>query len=161
MADQPAAEEVSLWQRRLASQANNRAWTLSEQLSRSPDGDEEMLQAAHAAMYFWNIVGNSHNKAHAAQLVAHVYAALKQAGPAAHYLAKSQPTLMADTAQAWERALAHAVSANVAAAAHDAAAHAHHYREAAQQIAALPDPEDRSILEKTLKVLPVPTQSAG
>ncbi|MBS1200558.1 MAG: hypothetical protein H6R27_1236, partial [Proteobacteria bacterium] len=35
-----------------------------------------MLQAAHAAMYFWKVVGNGNNKAHAAQLLAHVYASL-------------------------------------------------------------------------------------
>ena len=27
--------------------------------------DEEMLNAAHAAMYFWSIVGNANNQAHA------------------------------------------------------------------------------------------------
>ena len=50
MAEKPAAEDVALWQRRLASQANNRAWSLAEMLHRSPEEDEEMLQAAHAAM---------------------------------------------------------------------------------------------------------------
>lgn len=156
MSDKPSAEEVALWQRRLAGQANNRAWALSEQPSRSPEEGEEMLQAAHAAMYFWNIVGSANNKAHAAQLVAHAYACLKLPGPAAHYLAKSQPVLMAEAAEPWERALAHAVAANVAAAQGQAAAHAEHYRQAVAQVAALPDPEDRAILEATLRVLPVP-----
>jgi len=50
VAEKPPPEDVALWQRRLASQANNRAWTLAETLSRSPDEDEEMLQAACAAM---------------------------------------------------------------------------------------------------------------
>lgn len=156
MSDKPSAEDMALWQRRLASQANNRAWALSEQPSRSPEEDEEMLQAAHAAMYFWNIVGSANNKAHAAQLVAHAYATLKLPGPAAHYLAKSQPVLMADAAAPWERALAHAVAANVAAAQGQATAHAEHYRQAVAQVAALPDPEDRAILEATLRVLPAP-----
>lgn len=156
MSDKPSAEDMALWQRRLASQANNRAWALSEQPSRSPEEDEEMLQAAHAAMYFWNIVGSANNKAHAAQLVAHAYATLKLPGPAAYYLAKSQPVLMADAAAPWERALAHAVAANVAAAQGQATAHAEHYRQAVAQVAALPDPEDRAILEATLRVLPAP-----
>jgi hypothetical protein len=47
---------VALWPRRLAAQANNRAWRLSESTSRTPHEDEEMLQAAHAAMHFWKIV---------------------------------------------------------------------------------------------------------
>jgi ferric-dicitrate binding protein FerR (iron transport regulator) len=88
MSEKPSPEEAALWRRRLASQANNRAWTLAESLSRTPDEDEEMLQAAHAAMYFWKIVGNSRNQAHAAQLVAHVYALLGQAEPAKYFQAK-------------------------------------------------------------------------
>ena len=65
MTEKPSPEEVVRWQRRLAGQANNRAWSLSEQASRSAAEDEEMLNAAHAAMYFWSIVGNANNQAHA------------------------------------------------------------------------------------------------
>jgi hypothetical protein len=72
MTEKPSPEEVVRWQRRLAGQANNRAWSLSEQASRSAAEDEEMLNAAHAAMYFWSIVGNANNQAHAAQLLAQV-----------------------------------------------------------------------------------------
>ena len=156
MSDRPTPEEVALWQRRLAGQANNRAWQLSEQPSRTAEEDEEMLQAAHAAMYFWKMVGNEKNKAHAAQLLAHVYASLKLPNPAAHYWAQSEPVFFSDAAEPWERALAHAVASNVAAAKGDRAQHQAHYRMAVEQVAALPDPEDRSILETTLRVLPVP-----
>jgi hypothetical protein len=156
MSDKPSPEDLALWQRRLAGQANNRAWSLAEQPSRTPQEDEEMLHAAHAAMHFWNLVGNAGHKAHAAQLLAHVHAALKQGEQAAGYLARSQPVLMAPSAEAWERALAHAVAANVAAARGDASQHAEHHRQATQQVAALPDPQDRAILEDTLRVLPVP-----
>ncbi len=82
-------------------------------------------------------------------------------GPAAHYQAKSQPFFFADGAEAWETALAHAVAANVAAAAKDAAAHRHLYARAFDLVAALPDPEDRKILEATLRVLPVPDKASG
>lgn len=157
MDEKPPSEETARWQRRLASQANNRAWTLSEAASRTAEEDEEMLQAAHAAMHFWKIVGNESNRAHAAQLVAHVYALLGLGGPAVHYMAKSQPVFLSDRAEAWEVALAHAVAANVAAAQKDAAAHADHYAKAFELVAKLPDAEDREILEKTLRVLPVPS----
>jgi hypothetical protein len=156
MDEKPIAEEVAKWQRRLASQANNRAWTLSEAVSRTPEEDEEMLQAAHAAMYFWKIVGNENNRAHAAQLVAHVYALLGLPGPAAYYLAKTKAIFFTDGAAAWETALAHAVTANVAAAAKETAVHRDHYARAFAMTAALPDPEDRKIIEATLRVLPVP-----
>ena len=115
-----------------------------------------MLQAAHTAMYLWKIVGNDHNKAHAAQLLAHAYATLKLPEPAADYLAKSAPILLAATAAPWERALAHAIAANVAAAKGEDRSHREHFRAATEQVAALPDPEERAILEATLRVLPPP-----
>jgi len=161
MDEKPTPEETARWQRRLASQANNRAWTLAEAESRTPEEDEEMLQAAHAAMHLWKMVGNDKNRAHAAQLVAHVYALLDLPGPAAHYLAKSHPIFFGDGAEAWEIALAHAVAANVAAAAKDVAAHRDHYVRAFEKVAALPDPEDRKILEATLRVLPAPDRAPG
>lgn len=157
MDEKPTPEETARWQRRLASQANNRAWSLSEAVSRTAEEDEEMLQAAHAAMHFWKMVGNEKNRAHAAQLVAHVYALLGLPGPAAHYIAKSQPLFFSEQSEAWEVALAHAVAANVAAAQKDAAAHAEHYAKAFELVAKLPEAEDREILEKTLRILPVPS----
>ena len=156
MSDQPTPEDTARWQRRLASQANNRAWTLSESTSRTAEEDEDMLQAAHAAMYFWKIVGNTNNRAHAAQLLAHVYALLGLGHPARHYLAQSQPVFLDAPADAWEVAMAHAVAANVAAANQDHQAHSAHYRQAVSLIAALPDEEDRAILGATLKVVPMP-----
>ena len=161
MDEKPTPEETARWQRRLASQANNRAWTLAEAVSRTAEEDEEMLQSAHAAMHFWKIVGNDNNRAHAAQLVAHVYALLGLPGPAAHYLAKSQPIFFADGVEAWESALAHAVAANVAAAQKDAAAHREHYATALELVAKLPDPEDRKILEATLRILPLPGKASA
>jgi hypothetical protein len=148
---------VATWQRRLASQANNRAWSLSEATSRTPEEDEEMLQAANAAMYFWKIVGNANHHAHAAQLLAHVYALLGLGDPAKRYLAKSNPVLLGEGAEPGERAFAHAVTANVAAATGDAAAHAMHYAEAERLLAALPTQQDRDILSATLRVVPVPS----
>jgi hypothetical protein len=157
----PNPEEQATWQRRLASQANNRAWRLSEAASRSADEDEDMLQAAHAAMYFWKIVGNPNNRAHAAQLLAHVYALLKLPHPAKHYLAQATPTFFASGAAPWEVALSHAVAANVAAASGDRQAHQSHYAEAKRITAALQDPEDRSILNATLQVVPQPVSTTG
>ncbi len=155
MTDKPTPEEIAFWQRRLASQANNRAWTLAEATSRTKGEDEEMLQAAHAAMYFWNIVGNASHRAHAAQLLAHVYALLKLGGPAAHYFAKSEPVFDSGSAEGSETAFAHAIASNVAAANKDAAAHRLHYVKAFELVASL-GAEDKKILEATLRILPKP-----
>ncbi len=157
MANSPTPEEAALWQRRLASQANNRAWVLTELQKRTPEEDEEMLQAAHAAMYFWKIVGTANNCAHAAQLVAHVYALLALPNRAKHYLAQSQPYFLSQACNDWEEAFAHAVSANVAAAAGEHDSHAHHYQVAERLVASLADEEDRKILNATMSVIPIPS----
>jgi len=156
MAEKPTAEDVALWQRRLASQANNRAWTLAEMVHRSPEEDEEMLQAAHAAMYFWKIVGKPSNHAHAALLLAHVHALLKLPGPAAQYLGKSLPQLTQPDCAPWEAAFAHAVAANVAFAEGDAAAHARHYSEAKAAATHMTDAETQAMFTATLRVVPTP-----
>lgn len=160
MSEKPSPDEAAIWQRRLASQANNRAWTLSESLSRTPEEDEEMLQAAHAAMYFWKIVGNAKHHAHAAQLVAHVYALLGLGAPARRFQAKSQPVFFGEGAEPWELAMAHAVAANVAAATMDAEAQREHYGKAVSLLEALPDAEKR-ILSATLRVVPAPKDSSA
>src|SRR5580698_2754373 len=145
MSDKPTPEDVALWQKRLASQANNRAWTLAEVLHRSPEEDEEMLHAAHAAMYFWEIVGDPSNHAHAAQLLAHVYALLRLPGPAAQYLSKSLPYFTQPDCMPWEMAFSHAIAANVASAEGNAAAYAKHYAEAQAAAAHIIDPETREM----------------
>lgn len=160
MAEKPTPEDVALWQKRLASQANNRAWTLAEMLHRSPEEDEEMLHAAHAAMYFWKLVGKPSNHAHAAQLLAHVYALLKLPGPAAQYLAKSLPHFTQHDCAPWEVAFSHAVAANVAAAAGNTAAYAEHYSQAKAAAAQITDAETREMLNATLRVVSAPNQGA-
>ncbi|MBK8986508.1 MAG: hypothetical protein IPM39_10565 [Chloroflexi bacterium] len=156
MSEKPTLEETANWQRRLASQANNRAWSLSESRVRTPEEDDEMLQAAHTAMYLWTAVGNEKAQAHAAQLVAHVYALLGMGSEASRYQTRSQPIFFGEGTPLWEVALAHAVAANVAAVNKDTTAHNQHYRKAIALVAALPDPEDRQILEATLNVVPLP-----
>ena len=156
MSNAPTAEETATWQKRLASQANNRAWTLAESTSRSRAEDEEILQAAHAAMYFWKIVGDASNRAHAAQLLAHAYALLKLPNPARHYLKQSQPFFLERPSKPWEQAFAHAIAANVAAASGNAISHAKHYGEAERLVAALVDDEEREILQGTMRVIPRP-----
>lgn len=156
MTEKPAPEEVALWQRRLASQANNHAWTLAEMARRSPEQDEEMLQAAHAAMYFWKIVGSSGNHAHAALLLAHVYALLKQPGPAAEYLDKSLSHFTDNNCLPGELAFAHAVAANVAAAKGDEAAFADHLARAKAIAAKITDAQTRTAFDATLRVISVP-----
>lgn len=159
MPDATEPADIEQWQRRFASQSNNRAWRLSELPARLPEQSEEMLHAAHAAMYLWQSIGNAKNHAHAAQLLAHVHALLGMGEQAGQYLARSQPVFFGPDAQPWEVAIAHAVAANVAAANKQADRHAEHYETAARLIAALANAEERKILEATLNVVPRPAHA--
>ena len=152
----PPPDEIALWQRRLAAQANNRAWRLSESKSRSPAESEEMLHAAHAAMHLWSIVGTDNHQAHAQQLLAHVHGLLGNAEVASGYLAACASYLSGANREPWEVAIFHAVAANVAAASRNAADHRRHYARARELIDALPGVEDKKILEATLAVVPSP-----
>ena len=158
MSDQPTAEERAAWQRRLASQANNRAWTLAESSSRTPDEDDELLEAANAAMFFWNIAGNAKQRANAAQLLAHAYALRGFGDAARHYFAKCEAVVFGDDAVPWERAMAHAIAANVAAASGDADAHRSHYAQASRLVATLDSDDDRNVVDATLRVIPIPAK---
>lgn len=154
--NKPAPEDAALWQRRLASQANNRAWTLAEMLSRSPEQDEAMLHAAHAAMHFWSIVGDPGHRANAEQLLAHVYALLKWPERAALYLGKSSAYFEQRIGEPWEVAFGHAVAANVAYAAGNLTDHARHYAKAVAAAADITDPPTLDMFAATLRVIPAP-----
>ena len=156
MVESPTSEEVSLWQKRLAGAANNRAWALAEELVRTAEQDQQMLHAAHAAMHLWGVVGDDRNRAHAAQLLGHVYGLLNKPEEALNYLAVSEPVFFADSAEAWERALAHVVAANFAAAKSDLVAYQVHFDRATEQIAAMPSADEQSIVEAALRAVPPP-----
>lgn len=153
---QPSPEELATWQRRIAARANNQAWALAEKLDRTSAEDDDMLHAAHAAMHLWSIVGNESNRAHAEQLLAHVYALLGEAALAAKYFQGPCEFFSTGKSEAWEVAISRTIAANIAACAGDVSSHQSFYKEAESLIAALPGPEDREILLATFRVVPVP-----
>ncbi len=148
--------DTAFWQRRLAAQANNQAWRLSEAVARTPRESQEMLHAAHAAMHLWSIVGNENNKMHAALLLAHVCALLGSGQDAASYMGAPSAYFMPGACADWEAACALAVQAHVAFSLGDVEAHRRHYLAANAQIDALPEPEDRAVLLATLRVVAAP-----
>ena len=151
------SDEATAWHRKTGARCNNRGWELSEQRSRTPAEDRELLDVAHAAAYHWGQVGTELNRMRATTLLAQVHAllghgrtALAMAGQVRDYfLAK------ADTPD-WELALTHAIHANAARAAGDAAAHQASYAKAQAALAAIADPEDRAVVDKTFSVVPAP-----
>ena len=151
-----SSEDTARWQKSFASKANNRAWALAEQQSRTADEDEEMLQAAHASAHLWKSIGTARNGALASLLLAHVYALLKLPNPARHYLTRAAAFFSSESPEPWEAAFLHAIGANVAHAAGDEKTHRERYALADAAIRNLGDPEDRKILTSTFDVIAKP-----
>jgi hypothetical protein len=150
----PADE--SAWLRKLGAAANNRGWTLTEQLTRTPEEDQEMLNAAHASVHLWRTIGNDKNFALGHLLLGQVHALLGNAVYAMNYANLAYAYFTAKESDPWEVAIVHAVLANAAQCAGMAAVHASHYKTAEELIAVLLDPEEKDILLATLRVVPKP-----
>lgn len=62
-----------------ARSINGRVWELLQKSARSPDENDEMLNAAHACTYHWRFVGNAVHQQRGEWLVGHVHIVLGQA----------------------------------------------------------------------------------
>ena len=149
-------EELNVWRRRLASEANNLAWDLSEKLSRSSEEDAQMLHAAHASRYLWTTIGTERNIALADQLLGHVHALLGLGPTATQYATKALAHFISQPSKPMQLAFAYAIQANAAFAAGDAALHRSSYAKALEIADTLTDPGDRNVFEATLRVIPKP-----
>ena len=152
-------EDEPKWRRRLGSGANNRAWTLSEQLSRTREEDDEMLHAAHASAYLWSTVGNEQNAALANLLLGQVHALLGSAALAARFSNSASEFFTGRKSEPWELALTHAVAANAAHCSGDIPSHRAEYAAALRAIETIADAEEKEIVLATLRVVPRPTTS--
>jgi hypothetical protein len=148
--------DESAWLRRLGSAANNRGWTLTEQLTRTSEEDQEMLNAAHASVHLWRTIGNDKNFALGQLLLGQVHALLGNATYAMNYANLAYDYFTTKDSDPWEVAIVHAVLANAAHCAGMASVHESHYRKAEELIAAFSDPEEKDILLATLRVVPKP-----
>lgn len=156
MAEVPSLEEAQTWQKRLASQANNRAWTLAEQTTRTAADDAEMIDAAHAARHLWRQLGVESSCAHADMLLGHVHALTGHGRSAMTFASAAQAYFLGRDSAPWERAFAHAVLANAAYADRQVDLHRSEYAAAQAAAEALTDPEDRQLFNATFAVVPKP-----
>jgi hypothetical protein len=156
MEQQSSQDEEQRGRRRLAATANNRAWDLAELGLRSADEDAEMLDAAHAARFLWNGIGNEKNVANADLLLGQVYALLGNGALAMRYANRAFSFFSRGPSLPLELAFAHAVLANAASADGDAALHGLHYRQAAVAAEGITVPENRKIFDATFRVVPKP-----
>ena len=158
--DAPMDEEQD-WRRRFASRANNRAWALAEQATRTVVEDDEMLDAAHASAHLWRTIGTDRNEAHANLLLAQVHGLLAHADAARRYADAAFDFLTTHPSEPWELALAHAVRGHAAFRVGDRTRHRHEYAKAAKLIDGLSCPEEQAILLACLRVIPAPDGAAA
>jgi hypothetical protein len=144
------------WHRFYGSIANNTGWALAE-LPASEVDHRELLNAAHAAAWHWQHIGNELQRMRALMLLAqaHAQAAL---GVTALAYAEEVRSFFLGTAGTpdWEIAFVHVVHAHAAWAARANDQHARSYAQAVQAVAAIADQEDREIVERVFRHVPAP-----
>ena len=156
MREAPQDAKPEDWHRHFAALANDRAWTLAEQRNDGRD-DAELLAAAHASAWHWDAVGTPLQRLRARMLLAHVHALVGHGATALVLAGDMRREFLAgpDTPD-WELALVHAIHAHAAHAAGDAQAHAESYRRADAALAAIADDDDRELVTRTFRQVPVP-----
>lgn len=152
----PDGIEPDSWHRYFGSTANNRAWTLAEMPADEVDRDE-LLNAAHAAAWHWQQIGNEVNRMRACMLLAQAHARAGLGSSALAYAERMRAYfLSASNTPDWERAFTHVVHAHAAAAAGAPQQHADSYANAQAALRAVADDEDRAIVERVFRHVPRP-----
>jgi len=144
------------WHRFFASTANNRAWQLAELPAREMDL-RELLNAAHAAAWHWQVIGNELNRMRAVMLLAQAHAMAGLGTSALAYAEEMRTYFMAmPSTPDWELAFVHTVHAYAASVAGSAEQHAESYGLAARALEAIADKKERSIVERVYRHVPIP-----
>lgn len=142
------------WHRRIAVEANNRAWELTTR-ERSLAEDLEMLTAAHISAWHWSQIGTELNQQRATMLLAEVHAVLGH-GVVARSLANSMRNFFVNRAETpdWEMAFVHTIQAHAAYVAGEMEDYRNSYATARQAIENIESEEDRSIVWQTFRLVP-------
>ncbi len=135
--------------------ANNRAWELSV-FERTPEQDQEMLDAAHASAWHWSAIGTELNRMRSTMLLAEVHALLGFGASALRYAEEMRAYFTARETADWELAFTHVIHAHAASAAGAVEAHRIAYQSAQMALKAIVDDEDRAIVIKTFSQVPLP-----
>ncbi|HEY6619518.1 MAG TPA: hypothetical protein VIY68_08240 [Steroidobacteraceae bacterium] len=155
MTDSTASEGGTVWGRRFAAAANNRAWELSVQ-TRSAAEDQEMLNAAHASAWHWARVGTELNRMRATMLLAEVHALLGLGQSALTYADEMRTYFLGIHAPDWEMAFVHVVYAHAASAAGETEKHRASYGAAVAALEAVSSEQERGIVASTFSHVPKP-----
>jgi DNA-binding transcriptional MerR regulator len=145
--------------RRLAVELFNHTWTLIEKAERSPAETDEMIHAAHASRFHWSKAGTTVNQGSGEWQVARVYSVLGRAEPALWHanrcLAYAEQAAAEGEAELWDLPAAYEALARAHAVAGDRAAALTWRDRAREALAAVPDTDDREIIEGDLATLPL------
>ena len=152
----PVAPELDLATRRaLAVGLFNYTWTLLEDPDRTPEQDDEMLNAAHASRYHWGEVGEAVNLSRGEWQVARVYSVLGRAEPALYHARRCVEINEAnDAREDWDLGSAYEAMARASAVAGDNGARDEWKARAVAELARIKDAEDRQVLEQDIATLP-------
>lgn len=139
----PSAEAI----RELAKRANGRAWELLGKAERSQEEDDELIEAAHASLYYWRQVESKVNLQRGLWLVAHAHTVLGNSIQAMRYARSCLALTQEHEGKMQDFDVAYAyegISRALALAHDDEAARGYHAaaRKAGERIS---DPEDKSI----------------
>lgn len=152
----PEDTKPESWHRFFGASANNAAWTLAE-LPAAEVNPRDLLNAAHAAAWHWQLVGSELNRMRALMLLAEAHA---QAGLGTTALAYADEMrayfLGVPSTPDWEVAFVHVVHAHAAWAAKAKERHAQSYAQAVQAVAAIANEEDRAIVQRVFRHVPGP-----
>jgi len=150
----PVDANPESWHRFFGASANNAAWALAELPAREVDC-RQLLDAAHAAAWHWQHIGNELNRMRALMLLAQAHAKVGL-GTTALAFAEAMRAYFLSTPGTpdWELAFTHSVHAHAAWAAGARDEHAQSYAKAVDAIAAIADEEDKRIVQRVFRHVP-------
>jgi DNA-binding transcriptional MerR regulator len=145
--------------RRLGVDLFNYTWTLIEKADRTPAETDEMIHAAHASRFHWAKAGTTVNLGRGEWQISRVYCVLGRAEPALWHagrcLAYAEAAAAAGETEAWDLPSAYEAMARSHAVAGDIAAATSWRDRAREALAAIPDADDREVIEGDLATLPL------
>jgi hypothetical protein len=107
MTNPPFDQETA--QRWFAIEMNNRAWDLVEKVERTPEENEQMISAAHAARSHWSAIGKPIHALRAETLLATAYLAAGRPELSLHHAERcqAQSAQLGEEQTAFDRACLH------------------------------------------------------
>lgn len=148
-------EDSPEWHRYFAATTNNRAWQLSTK-ERTPQEDQEMLNAAHASAFHWSSVGTELHRMRATMLLAEIHSLLGFHTSAYAYAQEMRAFFTSTQTPDWELAFAHTIHAHASYVNGNMEEYAASFIAAERAIEDIADHEDRAIVLQTFNLVPKP-----